>query len=304
MKTYVIEHKSSSEDIGLGSTYWKKLTLDAQISNYLVGARSLGYEPDGVLYDVLRKPALRPYEVNTKRAVPESPQEYRDRMLAAIAEKPEHYYQRGVVVRLEEEERDAAFDAWQTAEQIRLSRKSGRWPRNVDSCSQYNRMCDYWEVCSGETGIDDRVRYQVTAPHPELETKHHLPLLTSSSTRAFRACARRYYYAYNRCVRPRAKANALTFGNMIHAGLEAWMKSACDLDAALAAMRTQTYDYDSAKAEAMLRGYDSRWRDEPLDVLAVEQEFVTDLTNPETGSKSRTFLRAGKLDGVVRRQEM
>lgn len=304
MKTLVCEHKTSSEDIGLGSAYWRKLTLDAQISNYLVGARALGFEPDGVLYDVLRKPAIRPYEVSAKRSKPESPEEYRDRCVATIAEKPEHYYQRGVVVRLEEEERDAAFDTWQTAEMIRLAHNANRWPRNVDSCSMYNRMCEYWEVCSGETDINDRLRYEVGEPHRELEGKHHLPMLTSSSSRTFRACARRYYYAYELGVKPRQQAGALYFGKTIHRGLEAWLKSKCDLDAALEAMRSGIYDHDAAKAEAMMRGYHARWADEPLDVLAVEAEFHADLVNPETGGKSRTFVRAGRIDAIVRRNDV
>lgn len=57
---YVVEHKSTSLDIGEGSPYWKRLILDGQISNYNTGTRALGHEPVGVLYDVIRKPTLRP----------------------------------------------------------------------------------------------------------------------------------------------------------------------------------------------------------------------------------------------------
>jgi hypothetical protein len=297
-----MEHKTSSEDIGLGSMYWRKLTLDDQISNYMVGSRALGFAPDGVLYDVLRKPALRPYEVNSKRSAPESPEAYRDRMLADIASKPEYYYQRGVVVRLEDEERDAAADTWQTADLIRTARNENRWPRNVDSCSQYNRLCDYWDVCSGSASIDDPTRFAKGPTHPELDSKHHLPVLTSSSSRAFRACARRYFYAYEQGVRPRAPAAApLHFGKRIHLALEAWLRGGYDLDASLAAMRgAAPYDHDAAKAEAMLRGYHARWSGEPLEVVAVEAEFVAPLLNPATNAPSRTFARAGKVDAIVR----
>ena len=302
MKTLILEHKTSSEDIGVGSVYWRKLTLDAQISTYMVGARALGFEPDGVLYDVLRKTALRPYEANSKRSVPEAPEAFRDRVLEDIAKRPDHYYQRGVVVRLEEEERDAAFDAWQTADQIRVSRNESRWPRNVDACSQYNRLCEYFPVCSGESTIDDPMLYAKGPTHPELsDDRRHLPVLTSSSSRAFRACARKYYYAYELGIRHRAAdAAPLHFGRRIHLALETWLSSGYDLDAALAAIRPATYDYDAARAEAMLRGYHARWSGDPLEVLAVEREFSCALVNPGTGAPSRTFLRAGKLDGVVR----
>lgn len=299
-KILILEHKTSSEDIGPGSMYWRKLTLDAQISNYLVGARAMGFDPHAVLYDVLRKPALRPLEANSRRKEPESPESYRDRILADIADRPDYYYQRGVVVRLEDEERDAAFDTWQTAEQIRLSRNESRWPRNVDACTQYNRICDYWPICSGETSADDRMLYEPGEPHRELDGKHHLPMLTSSSTRAYRACARRYYYAYELGIRARHQANALSFGKRIHSALEAWLKSDRSLDAALMAMQSAIYDHEAAKAEAMIRGYHARWAGDALEAVAVEQEFQADLINPATGAKSRSFVRAGRIDAIVR----
>lgn len=296
-----MEHKSSSEDIGPGSMYWRKLQLDAQIAGYLVGARALGFEPDAILYDVLRKPALRPYEVNSKRSVPESPEEYRDRCIENIAEKPDHYYQRGVVVRLEDERLDAAYDAWQTAEQIRLARNANRWPRNVDACSQYNRLCEYWAACAGESTIDDPLRFERGEVHRELDAKHHLPMLTASSARAYRACARKYFFAYEQGVRAKQDAGTLAFGKRVHRALEAWLSRGYDLDAALATVRAGTYDHESAKLEAMIVGYHVRWSDEPLEVLAVEKEFVTDLTNPATGAKSRTWVMAGRIDAIVRR---
>ena len=49
-----------------------------------------------------------------------------------------------------------------------------------------------------------------------------------------------------------------------------------------------------------MTGYHTRWIDDAHEALAIEAEFETDLTNPETGAKSRTFALAGKLDGVVR----
>jgi len=298
--TLVIEHKTTSEDCTPGSIYWQKLTLDAQISNYLVGARSLGYSPDGVLYDVLRKPAIRPYEANSKRPRAETPQEYFVRCLEEIGGDPNKYYQRGVIVRLEQEEHDAAFDMWQTAEAIRTSRNAERWPRNVDSCSQYNRMCDYWTVCSGQATIEDGVYFTREQSHVELDGKHHLPMLTTSSARTYRACPRRYYYSYELGAKARRRGGALAFGTLIHKALEAWLTNG--LDAALAAIAQPTYSYDDAKAEAMVRGYDARWIAADYDVLEVEKEFVTELRNPATRAPSRTWMLAGKLDGIVRRK--
>lgn len=181
---WILEHKTASEEITAGSPYWRKLTLDPQISNYYVGARALGYEPRGVLYDVLRKPGIRPLQATpeesrkytkdgklyaTQRATAETPEEYYQRCLAAIAEAPDAYYRRGQVVRLEAEEREAAADAWVTAVTIREHRRLKLAPRNPDSCQRWNRECDYLPVCCGERSIDSDLWYRTAdAKHEEL----------------------------------------------------------------------------------------------------------------------------------------
>jgi hypothetical protein len=57
----------------------------------------------------------------------------------------------------------------------------------------------------------------------------------------------------------------------------------------------------AAKIIGLLIGYHARWSSEPLETVAAELEFRdVPIINPDTGSKSRTFTQAGKLDGVVR----
>lgn len=58
-----LEHKTTSDDIGFGSIYWRVLTLNSQVSTYYAGAKSLGHEVDGCIYDVVRKPTLRPSQI-------------------------------------------------------------------------------------------------------------------------------------------------------------------------------------------------------------------------------------------------
>lgn len=181
---YILEHKTSAEDIGLGSPYWKRLTLDSQISVYYAGAKSLGYDVAGCIYDVLGKPALRPLKATpiesrkytkkgglyaNQRGEDETPDEYRTRLLEHIAEQPERYYQRGTVVRLEAEEREAAYDTWHLANMIREAEVQQRWPRNVDACSRYGRMCDFFDTCTGAASLDDPTRFRrAVSAHEEL----------------------------------------------------------------------------------------------------------------------------------------
>lgn len=56
-----IEHKTSTEDITPGATYWTRLRMDGQVSQYTDGARSLGDgDVSGCLYDVAKRPTKKP----------------------------------------------------------------------------------------------------------------------------------------------------------------------------------------------------------------------------------------------------
>lgn len=183
-RVLIVEHKTTSEKIGPGSDYWQKLTLDAQVSTYFVGARSLGYEPAACVYDVIAKPKLAPLKATPvesrkytkagtldarQRETDESLGEFRARYREKIADDPSAVYQRGEVVRLEEEERDAAHDMWMTAVAIREARVSGRWPRNPDGCERYHRMCSFFGVCTRTASLDDAAQFRrAETTHEEL----------------------------------------------------------------------------------------------------------------------------------------
>ena len=356
---YVVEHKTTSLEIGAGSSYWRRLTLDSQISNYQVGARSLGHEPIGVIYDVIRKPQIRPLEATlpekreyTKpkdrgckeckkknpaplphvelvderevacvdgrivtdpggklyanmRETNETPEEFAVRLRADIGSDPDKYFQRGDLVRLEEEEKDAARDTWELARQIRDAQLANRWPRNPDACDAYGSFCQYFPVCSGEASIDDPNRYRnADHAHEELskplpDDKRHLPIVSSSSMKSYRSCPRKYFYGYEQRRRSVSESDALRFGTLMHKGLEAWWKTV-SLEAAFAAMAGEADLFERVKAEELMRGYHARWADEPFEVIAVEAEFVAPLVNPDSGKPSQTWQRGGKIDALVR----
>lgn len=339
MTLCIIEHKSTSEDITVGSDYWKRLRLDPQISNYFVGARSLGFEPEECLYDVVRKPGIRPSNVplvdgdgvkivldaNGERVRTkdgkkfretgdtaqgyvlqtrlETADEYRLRLREDIAMNPARYYARGQIVRLEEDEKDAGFDVWQTAREIREAELTNRWPRNPDACLRYGRTCDFFAVCTREGRLDDATHFRKKeGKHSELEDdgKKHLPLVTTSSMRAFRRCSREYEISYVLGYTSVEQADALRFGTLFHKGLEVWWKTV-DLGKAFDAMANAADDYEFAKAQELMRGYHFMWKDEPFEVLAVEAQFSAPLINPATGAASKTYELGGKIDAVARR---
>jgi len=79
------DHKTTSADARSGSDYSRRLTLDPQVSTYFLGCEALGMPADLALWDVLRKPDVRPL-----MATPPEKREYtkaRDRACKECAKK-------------------------------------------------------------------------------------------------------------------------------------------------------------------------------------------------------------------------
>lgn len=183
---WVLEHKTTSEDCSPGSPYRRRLALDGQVSQYVEGAASLGYHVAGVLYDVLVKPQHRPLLATpsearkytkagslyaSQRDRDETPAEYRERVASAIMEDPTRYYAAVEVVRLEDERDEYAYDVWQLAELMRMSARTGRAPRNPDACFRYSTPCEFFDVCTGVTSLDDPLRFKHVGAAPELSNE-------------------------------------------------------------------------------------------------------------------------------------
>lgn len=188
----LVEHKGSSADVGPGSAYRRRLSLDEQVSYYLTGARSLGYEPDVIVYDVLRKFAERPLKATpedertytkptAKELVPrlrkgqresdETPAEFEARLFAAaLGGGADRRVERVALHRLRRER--AAFDlnVWRLADAMAETERLGRWFYNSDACLAYHGApCPYLEACEGAASLDDAAKFRRLAdPHPEL----------------------------------------------------------------------------------------------------------------------------------------
>lgn len=171
-----IEHKTTSEDIVPGSVYYRRLRMDSQVSVYFDGAKALDFNVEGCLYDVLGKfgqrplkatpPELRKYTKPTKaepvprlyanqREADETPEEFRARLMEAVAEAPHDFFQRADVVRLDSELDEARFDVWQLGRELHEAELADRAPRNPDACAQPGRICPFFAVCSGEASLED-----------------------------------------------------------------------------------------------------------------------------------------------------
>jgi hypothetical protein len=204
-RVLIVEHKTSSEDISDGSFYWVRRHMDGQVSIYYAGAAALGHDVQGCIYDVLGKPELRPsavpltdelgekvvhdgagQRVRTKdgkrwrqtgdtalgyvvQTRPETPGEFRARLLEKLEQDLDGFYQRKEVARDGTDLVDAARDRWQQALILRDAHRTGTWPRNPDACLNYGRPCEFLEACAGRADLADPYLFRrLESAHVEL----------------------------------------------------------------------------------------------------------------------------------------
>jgi hypothetical protein len=181
----LMEYKTTSRDFAPGADYWMRLHLDMQLSIYLIAARTMGYDISTILYDVTRRPALRPLKATpiearkytkdgvlykAQRDADETPEEYASRCAASIAENVDNHFARIEIARLDKDLEETRAEIWAQQLAIRESQKSGRWYRNPDACFQLNSKCEYLPICQ-LSDVDTRTPagfVRLTDVHPEL----------------------------------------------------------------------------------------------------------------------------------------
>lgn len=199
----VLEYKTAGEDISDESGYWSRLRYDAQISAYVYAARKRGYDVQTVLYDVTRKPEISPrlvpvlddqgmkivvdaqgnrvFNKNSKpresastengwtlKTVRETPEEFGQRLLKDIGERPDFYFARREIPRLESDLAEFEEEVYQQSQQLQQARRKGLWFRNVSALTCRN--CSYSGICL--QGIPNEPTPQgfvvLDEAHPEL----------------------------------------------------------------------------------------------------------------------------------------
>ena len=158
----VMEHKTSSEDLAPDSAYWARLRMDPQISIYLLSARMVGSRADSVLYNVARKPTIRLKKTET-------PAVFGERLLGDIQTRPDYYYQRQEIPRLEQDLAEATEDVLASVKMVEHYRRENYWPRNPAACCRFGK-CAYWDLCTSgyQAGEPLPAGYTTERIHAEL----------------------------------------------------------------------------------------------------------------------------------------
>lgn len=160
---FVKEYKSTSRDFSPGAEYWQRLRMDPQLSLYVIGARESGYPVAGALYDVTRRPMLRPLKATpeeqrkytqktgalyaNQRAQDETATEFAARVASDIGEKEDQYFARIPIARLDKDLEECMAELWQQQQAIRAAQRENRWWRNPGACFVNNTQCDFLPIC-------------------------------------------------------------------------------------------------------------------------------------------------------------
>jgi hypothetical protein len=103
-----------------------------------------------------------------QRETDETVDEYRDRVRAAIAEDPDRYYQRGLVVRLEAQLAEADAELWQLGQTLREAIGSA-WRRATPTrASATAGRAPTSPSALARRAPTTSVHVRLTFPHPEL----------------------------------------------------------------------------------------------------------------------------------------
>jgi hypothetical protein len=123
----------------------------------------------------------------------------------------------------------------------------------------------------------------------------------------FRDCRKACDWRYFQELVPIERAHSFAFGSVIHQCLEIWHLNR-DIASVINFINRIYINRNSDErekadwhlAKAMMTGYARIYPEENFEVVALEKEFSGPIINPETGAESKSFVLAGKVDGIVK----
>jgi len=251
----IFDHKTTSQEIAdPNATYWRQLVIEGQVSHYFLLEWLNDTKADYAMWDAVRKPAIAPKMLAKKdqQAVMAFGQycerqlneEQLDEFAASkegretslmyayrlaydcTTERPEWYFQRRQVPRLDSEVLEYAKELWDHSQDLIVARRTGRNPRNSGACMTYNSPCKFLSICSGYDSPDGEGWTRKTWVHPELPILqgNGKEILTNSRIRTFQTCRRKHQLQYDIGIEKidEEEKESLYFGSLWHDAQEAY----------------------------------------------------------------------------------
>lgn len=176
----LVEYKTTGDSIAPDSEYWLRLKFNPQLLQYRLAAQGLGYQVDEVIYDVVRKPSIRPRQIvktvkKKKVKTLETPEQFYERLVKDCMSRPDFYFARQEVSVLDSDVREFQAMRVSIIGQIKNLRKSNSehaWIHNVSeqTCS----FCPYKGFCLNNISTDSNnppQGFAVMEMNPELQNE-------------------------------------------------------------------------------------------------------------------------------------
>lgn len=252
----LVDHKTASDDISdPSSPYWRQLVVEGQPSHYMLLEWLNGRKADEAVWDVVRKPGISPKAITKAEAkaaimlheycgwsisdesileLQETGRETLEMYEARLVQdctttRPEWYFQRRTVPRLDSEIHEYAVELWEHGQEMLHVLNTERHTRNSGACMNYNRPCEFLGICSGYDAPDSdkwRPKSNVHAELPGLAGDGR-DVLTNSRIRCFQTCRRKHYYQYVLGIERAEEedVDARYFGTTWHIGMEGYFNA-------------------------------------------------------------------------------
>lgn len=130
--------------------FQNRIALSSQATGYVYALKKMGYDIQGVMYDMIKKPRL-------KKGVNEDCRHFCDRIVSdylndqKMPENARKAYLRPFVYRSSLQLRQFEEDTRTLVRKIRHTLRKNEWYRNQDLCWNYNSLCPFEKVCFMET---------------------------------------------------------------------------------------------------------------------------------------------------------
>ena len=244
------DHKTTQSDIeDPNSSYWRQIEVEGQPNQYELLLLANGIKVDQVIWDVARKPGIKPKAIAKKdvaelaslhtycgqrieceafEGMKETPELFELRVAQTLTVQGEKYFQRRSAKRTRSELAEYATELWDISQEIISARRLNRWYRNSGACMLYGSPCQYLGICSGADTPDSDRWERKESVHEELEVDGDgRDLLTNSRVRCFQTCRRKHFYQYELGIK-RVEVEdrePLIFGTAWHAAMDCFWEA-------------------------------------------------------------------------------
>lgn len=161
---FVMEHKTASI---IDAAYIEGLNLSLQADIYSFEVGELFKRPAGVIYNLLKKPQLKQYEANKRRAEPETDEDFQARLRESLA-GPESFQRFQFLYDANDRHR-LQTELWELTQRWLRCKKTGMWLQNRQACFRFNKPCPYFKLCTTRDSEDVLGEfYEYKRAHSEL----------------------------------------------------------------------------------------------------------------------------------------